>query len=134
MYDYDCLLQSMYDIYGEDRYRKPSSHYYEKELVKTIQDCEANCEHMTVMLKKVKDYKHRTTQIRLLRDCADICGLTAKYIARMSYFSKHIAKLCAYICVVCGKECAKFPDRASQNCAEVCFHCARECKAFAMRS
>lgn len=101
-------------------------------LVKTIQDCEAICEHMTTMLKAKHDIRMRVAQLQLLRDCADICGLTAKYIARNSIFSKGIAHSCAHICEVCGRECARFADPESQHCARVCLNCARECRAFVM--
>ncbi|SDE12986.1 four-helix bundle copper-binding protein [Sporomusa acidovorans] len=101
-------------------------------LVKIIQDCEAMCEHMTAYVAKQPNVEMRVRQLRLLRDCADICGLTAKYVARCSAFAKDIACLCAHICEVCGDECAKHPDHASQHCAHVCMHCAKECYRFAM--
>ncbi|WP_053956435.1 four-helix bundle copper-binding protein [Inediibacterium massiliense] len=101
-------------------------------LLMTVQNCEANYEHMTTFLKCKKDVQSRVIQLQLLRDCADICTLMAKYLARNSVFSKCLANLCAYICEVCGTECSKFPDPESQHCAQICFHCARECRAFAM--
>ncbi|WZL74169.1 four-helix bundle copper-binding protein [Clostridiaceae bacterium 35-E11] len=105
---------------------------HQANLVDTIQKCEETCEHMTTFLKRKADVHQRKRQLQLLRDCADICTLTAKYIARNSGFSRCIANLCAYICETCGIECAKFPDPESQNCAQICLHCARECRAFAM--
>ena len=101
-------------------------------LVDTIQNCEAVCENMSTYLKGIRDATIRQRQARLVRDCADICGLTAKMIARDSYFARQTAGLCAFICEMCAKECMQFPDRMSQNCAEVCMHCARECRQFAM--
>ncbi|AOT73016.1 ferredoxin [Geosporobacter ferrireducens] len=99
-------------------------------MVETIQNCEAVCEHMTTHLKHRYDIHYRVRQLQFLRDCADICGLTAKFIARNSCFAKQAATLCAYICEVCGAECARFPDAESQSCAQICMHCARECRAF----
>ncbi len=106
-------------------------HYQNEALVKTIQNCEATCEHMNEYLKKQPSCDQRGRQMMLLRDCADICGLTAVYVARGSMFSKYAAALCACICETCGQECARFPDQMSQNCAMVCLHCARECSAYA---
>lgn len=57
-----------------------------------------------------------------LRDCADICTLTAKYIARRSMFAGPLAGLCAEICETCGNECLQHPDPASQYCGRVCLH------------
>lgn len=103
-----------------------------KDLIFTIQNCESTCEEMSTYLKKKHLIDERTRQARLIRDCADICGLTAKYISRKSYFSKNIAGLCAYICEICAHECMKYPDPMSQSCAQICMHCAKECKAYSM--
>lgn len=101
-------------------------------LTNTVQDCETVCEDMTTYVRKRPDVEQRRRQLQLLRDCADICGLTAKYLARKSPFSNSIACLCAYICEICGNECLRHPDPESQNCARVCLNCAEECRRFAM--
>ena len=128
--DYPMVSPAGYDNLMCNGY-PTGGHYMNERLVKTIQDCEATCEHMTNHLKMLPNFQMRVKQAMLLRDCADICGLTAKFIARGAIFSKQAASLCACICEVCGAECARFPDQMSQNCACVCMHCARECRAFA---
>lgn len=100
-------------------------------LIDVVQKCEAVCEHMQHHVSQLPDAAARAMQMQLLHDCADICGLTAKFLARNSMFARQIAALCACICMVCGNECARFPDQMSQHCAHVCWHCARECQAFA---
>ncbi|WHH58438.1 four-helix bundle copper-binding protein [Petroclostridium sp. X23] len=110
-------------------YPNPMHH---KNLVDVIHNCQAVCEHMTSILKKRSDVQMRVMQLELLRDCADICGLTANYVARDSMYAKSAAELCACICESCARECSRFPDAESQHCAQVCMHCARECRAFAM--
>lgn len=110
----------------------PYSHWHPHEQhILVIQDCEAVCEHMTHYVTMRPDVQSRRTQLRLLRDCADICSLTVKYIARMSQFARMTANLCADICEACGHECMRFTDPQSQNCAEVCLNCAEECRIFA---
>lgn len=101
-------------------------------LVMTIQNCEATCEQMTKMVTSFCGLNTRIVQMELLRDCADICSLTAKFIARGTIFARHMAHLCAMICEACGNECMRFPDQHSQHCARVCLHCAQQCRAFAM--
>ncbi|WP_218059069.1 four-helix bundle copper-binding protein [Orenia metallireducens] len=101
-------------------------------LLTTIQDCEMICEDMTSYVMRRPNFQTRIRQLELLRDCADICALTAKYIARDSYFARDIAELCADICMACSRECAKFPDQPSQHCSRVCYNCAQECERFAM--
>jgi hypothetical protein len=109
-----------------------SGHYMNESLVKTIHDCEATCIHMNHhLIMMEEDLKCRSVQIILLRDCADICSLTARYVACNTFFARNAAALCADICEACGCECAKFPDQMSQNCAQVCFNCARHCRMFA---
>ncbi|MFZ5945366.1 MAG: four-helix bundle copper-binding protein [Bacillota bacterium] len=103
----------------------------QNNIVNTIQHCEAVCEHMTTLVHCLPNLHLRVAQMRLLRDCADICSLTAKYIARGSSFARHAAHLCAMICEACANECLRFPDQHSQHCAQVCLHCAQQCRAFA---
>jgi len=100
-------------------------------LLHTVQHCEATCEHMVTHLIGLPHDDRRDVQILLVRDCADMCTLMAKYLARDSFFSKALANSCAYVCEQCALECSKFPDQMSQNCAQVCQHCAQACRAFA---
>lgn len=126
MYHHD----HMYDQPGNHMSHHMGSHMF-PNVLHTVQHCEATCEHMITMLIHGKVSHRRSTQIQLLRDCADICTVTAKFIARESGFSRSLAHLCAHICEVCGNECARHPDKASQHCARVCLDCAQECKSFA---
>lgn len=104
--------------------------YMNEELVRTLQDCEASCEHMSHYIKRLPDYKERFRQAVLLRDCADMCALTAKTLARHSLIGVDAAEICARVCEACSRECAKFNDPMSQNCSRICRHCARECARF----
>lgn len=101
-------------------------------ILKAVQECDASCEHTTTVLLGSQDIHARSMQIQLLRDCATICATAVCFLARHSVFAKPLANLCAYICELCGKECAKFPDQESQHCSHICFHCAQECRTFAM--
>lgn len=105
------------------------SHHH---VLKTVRKCASTCEEMVSMLLAMPDLSARRMQLRLLEDCADICHLTVKYMARQSAFAKRIANLCASVCESCGHECARFPDAESQRCARICLDCARECRTFAM--
>lgn len=104
--------------------------YMNEELVRTLQDCEAACEHMSHHIKRLPDFRERFRQAVFLRDCADICALTAKALARHSLIGMNVTELCARTCEACAKECAKFNDQMSQNCSKICMHCARECARF----
>lgn len=119
-------------------YHNTMSHHNEQRnmshhrVLETLKHCEATCEFTEHAILQMEGSSHRKEQLRLLRDCADICNLTAKYIARSSFFAKSLATLCAQICEVCGKNCLQHPDELSQRCGHICLRCAQECRAFAM--
>ncbi|MDR6225141.1 mannose-6-phosphate isomerase-like protein (cupin superfamily) [Desmospora profundinema] len=100
-------------------------------IVPIVQHCQAVCDHMVTMVASMHDVSYRSRQLLLLRDCADICALTAQMSARSSYISKQMALLCAHICDLCGQECLRYPDPHSQHCAQVCLHCTSVCRAYA---
>ncbi|TEB14404.1 hypothetical protein Psfp_02907 [Pelotomaculum sp. FP] len=100
-------------------------------VLKTVQNCEAVCENTFTAVLCMHDCRMRVMQLQLLRDCADICTLTAKYIARCSMYARPLAGLCAQICQDCGTHCLQHPDQQSQYCGQVCLKCAQECAAFA---
>ncbi|MDF2473450.1 MAG: ferredoxin [Lachnospiraceae bacterium] len=114
-----------------DNSKSVTGHYANEDLVITIQDCEANCEHMIQHLLLHEKMEPRKVQAILLLECIDICMLTAKYTARDAIYARHAAALCADICDACGNECANFPDQLSQHCAIICINCARHCRYFA---
>lgn len=101
-----------------------------EHVLKVVQDCEAVCEGTLTAVLSMPDVQARVMQIHLLHDCADICTLTAKYIARCSSFAKHLAHLCAHVCEMCGNHCLMHPDPQSQHCGRVCLDCAKVCRAF----
>jgi hypothetical protein len=101
------------------------------ELVNMINNCEVTCEHMTHHLVMMRLASARMAQFGLLRDCSDICGLTARSISRGSYFSKVLADVCAEVCNACGNECLRYPDDMSQHCGKICIECAKHCRRFA---
>lgn len=112
----------------------PSGQYHHECLVKTLQDCQATCGHMTNLLVERNDMQKKVRLLQMLRDCEDACGLTAEYTARDSVFARQSAGLCACVCEACGSECVRVSDQESQNCARVCMHCARECRTFESRA
>lgn len=106
------------------------SHMSSHHLLSMIQHCEGTCEHMISMLINQGETHSRKKQIQLLRDCADICTLMAKYLARNTHLAKSLAQYCAYVCELCGNTCLQFPDHESQQCGQICLNCAQECRAF----
>ncbi|WP_262674914.1 four-helix bundle copper-binding protein [Paenibacillus sp. J5C2022] len=102
------------------------------QIVGVLHHCTVTCEHMITHILMSGNLHGRSNQLKLLRDCADICAKTARFVARSSPFSKAMLMMCAHVCEACAAECMKFNDPASRHCAQTCMHCARECRAAAM--
>lgn len=124
-------MPHMYDTIQP--YQSPvTSHVPHQHLLNTIQHCEATCEQMISILVNYPDLHARTEQAQLLRDCADICTLMSKFLARNTHLAKSLARYCAYVCELCGNTCLQFPDSHSQHCGQTCLNCAQECRRFSM--
>jgi len=68
---------------------------------------------------------------RLCRDVVDIASLHARFMARDSQFSQHLAEACAEACEACADECSKHDANHCQVCAEVLPECAESCRQMA---
>jgi len=69
----------------------------------------------------------------IMRDCAEICGMAACFMARGSDHATHICKECVDICNECAESCDKLAkgDAMMKRCAEACRKCAKACEAMA---
>jgi hypothetical protein len=65
---------------------------------------------------------------RLCRDVADIASLHARFMARGSDYSGHLAEVCAEVCEACAEECRQHDHDHCQLCAEVLPKCAESCR------
>lgn len=68
--------------------------------------------------------------IRLDRDCAKICQLTASFIASRSPHADHIIRECEEICRLCAEECGRHEFDHCQQCAKACRECAEACRQY----
>ena len=102
----------------------------EHVLIKCITACET-C--MTMCLQE-DHVKMMVGCIQLDRDCADICTLTARFVARNSAHAKHVMKECIEICRKCAEECGKHDHDHCQHCAEICRECADACTEWMNRA
>lgn len=101
-----------------------------KKLISVLNECAAECHHCTTACLDEQDVKMLAECIKLDIDCAEICQLTAAFLARGSEHAIHILKECAEICEACAGECGKHGHMEHcKRCAEVCRLCAEECMA-----
>lgn len=99
-------------------------------LLDALNRCVAACEHCATSCLAEEHVQHMAGCIRLDRDCADICALTARLVARGSVHARHIMKECIEVCQLCQNECAKHNDDHCQQCAAACKACADACRAY----
>ena len=63
--------------------------------------------------------------VSLNRDCADICALTTRFVARGSEHAQHLLTECAEICKAYGDECEQHAAHMEHycECVEACRRC-----------
>lgn len=107
------------------------SHAEFASTIATCYDCAAACDHCATACLQEPDPKAMARCIALDLDCADLCRLSAAFMARGSDFAKEICTLCAKVCEECGAECAKHQVEHCQACAAACRRCAEACRRMA---
>ncbi len=98
------------------------------DLIEKLLNCAAACEHCANACLDEHDIKMMVDCIRLDRDCADICRITANYAARDSKNLNEVVRLCAGICRACAEECEKHKHPHCKECAKACRECEEVCK------
>ena len=89
--------------------------------------CADACDHCSAACLQEEHVSAMARCIALDMDCAQICRLSAAYMARGSGFSAALCKQCADICRACADECAQHQMDHCQQCAAACRRCADEC-------
>ncbi|KAA9325119.1 four-helix bundle copper-binding protein [Hymenobacter busanensis] len=105
-------------------------HAQNQNLLQALNDCIAACEHCATACLQEQDVKMMARCISLDRDCADICALTARFVARGSEHAEHLLRECAEICRACAAECMRHQHMEHcRQCAEACRRCEEACMA-----
>ena len=104
------------------------AHQKHQDLINKLSNCVSACEHCAdACLTEGGDM---TDCIRIDRDCADVCALALKAVARDSKHASKIVELCADLCEQCAEECAKHDHDYCQECAKACRECAEACRQY----
>lgn len=71
--------------------------------------------------------------IRLCRECADICSLSASWMSRSSLLSGQICQWCAEVCNTCAEACEQHAPHHElcRLCSAVCRKCVAVCQEVA---
>jgi Domain of Unknown Function (DUF326) len=99
-----------------------------QQLLAALQACVAACEYCASACLQEDHVQMMTHCISLDRDCADICALTARFVARGSEHAPHLLRECAEICQQCADECGRHQHEHCQQCADACRRCAEACR------
>ena len=104
------------------------SHEKNKELLQSLADCAAECNHCAAHCLEENQINVLSRCIMLDMDCAEICQLVIGYISRGSEHASQLLEVCEEICIACAAECDKHAhmDHCTR-CAVVCRHCAELC-------
>jgi hypothetical protein len=101
----------------------------EKEsIIEALWKCATACENCASECLGEDDFLMMRDCIRLDRDCADVCRLTATLIARNSPHGKHLVKECIEVCERCAEECGQHDNDHCQACARACTECVEACR------
>lgn len=61
-------------------------------------------------------------------DCGEICGTTAKLVARMSPFTRHTCRACVASCDECAAACEKLADETLKEAVASLRSCSESCR------
>jgi hypothetical protein len=105
-------------------------HQQNQSLLDALNACIAACEHCATACLQEDDVKRMVRCISLDRDCADVCALTARLVARASGHAEQLLRECAEICKACGDECEQHAAHMEhcRACAEACRRCEEACR------
>ncbi|MCD8174006.1 MAG: four-helix bundle copper-binding protein [Alistipes sp.] len=101
------------------------------ELREALTECLHRCNHCFTGCLMEDDVKMMAECIRLDRDCIEACAMALKFLYKRSRFQREVLMLCKNICIVCGEECARFPQMGHcQRSAEACREAVEKIDAF----
>lgn len=102
--------------------------------IEACAECAATCTICADACLAEKNVQHLVQCVRLNLDCADICAITGRLIARPSRRDEPtleaVLKACTAACRACAEECGRHGEHMEhcRVCAESCRKCADACE------
>jgi hypothetical protein len=103
------------------------------ECLEACAECEAACLECADACLSDPDVEALRLCIRLDLDCADICSVTRRLLARVeggdAKLLRALVEACARACATCGAECHLHANEHEhcRQCMEACRRCAERC-------
>lgn len=106
-----------------------------RRCIQLCQDCHAICIQMIGHCLRIGGRHAAPDHIRLLMDCAQICTISADYMARESSFHDRTCIVCSEICRRCAESCGLIAgdNQLMRQCAELCRRCSESCERMASK-
>lgn len=129
----DFFLEEIMELQSFNRFHNPIIKDISPHLEKCIEAC-TKCHQIcdeTIEHCLFKGGHHADpTHIRLLRDCSQICALTADFMLRDSEFHHLSCGICADVCKTCAEdsEAIDAEDELMNLCAKSCRECVEACR------
>ncbi|HPF89556.1 MAG TPA: four-helix bundle copper-binding protein [Flavobacteriales bacterium] len=98
------------------------------DLIQRLNECIAACEHCADACLDETDPARMARCMRLDRDCADLCTLVLRFLARGSEHVNGLLVQCVMVCRACEQECAQHKNAHCQACARACLACHTACE------
>jgi hypothetical protein len=101
-----------------------------EEAIRNAMECfriTTNCmQHCLSLSEKHAEVKH----ITLLKECAELCQITASFLIVKSDFAHDVCGVCARVCEACADSCEEIDDRDAMMklCIHACRDCAESCR------
>ncbi len=94
-------------------------------------DCLHESEHCATACLDSDMVQMMAQGIKLCRDCADICDICARFMARHSDLHAQLCAICAEACDRCATEYEKHDHDYCKKFAKACRRCAESCRQVA---
>ena len=103
------------------------------KLLQEVTECAAACVACADACLGEESVADLVACIRLNENCADICGATARMLARPAANTnawRAQVEACAAACAACGAECERHAEMHDhcRICADVCRTCEKACR------
>lgn len=101
-----------------------------RAALQALAHCHVTCHSMALVHCLEMGGEHaRPQHLRLMLDCATICGTTAEFVAHKSQFHTQLSALCVEVCETCAEDCEKLGQM--EDCVSACRECAKHCRELA---
>lgn len=104
-----------------------------RRCIELCNDCHQMCVNALAHCLGIGGRHAAERHLRVLMDCAQICGTSVDLMLRGSNFQYRVCGVCADICESCVDSCELFgDDERMKMCAELCQQCATACREMSL--